>query len=148
VSSTSKGVVAKRVDEPYRSGKRGWLKVKHWDTLDLVVGGYAGTAERMSLLLGAYDGDSLTYVGQTVAIPRKEAAELMRSLQSLSCEESFHHGPTPAYSRCDSHRFDEWFPFGRGLSVRSPSPGWTGTLSVTRRVSYDGGLTRVQRNAP
>jgi ATP-dependent DNA ligase len=37
------GVVAKRVAERYRNGKRSWVKVKHWDTLDLVVGGYAGT---------------------------------------------------------------------------------------------------------
>jgi ATP-dependent DNA ligase len=104
------GVVAKRADESYRAGKRSWVKVKHWDTLDLVVGGYAGTPERMSLLLGAYDGDSLTYVGQTVAIPSEDAAEVGRWLETLSCEDSFGHGPTPGYSRWNSHRFDQWFP--------------------------------------
>jgi ATP-dependent DNA ligase len=75
-----------------------------------VVGGYAGTPERLSLLLGTYDGDTLTYVGQTMSIPPGEAAELTRSLKWLSCEDSFGHGPTPGYSRWDSHRFEEWFP--------------------------------------
>jgi ATP-dependent DNA ligase len=50
------GVVAKRAAEPYRNGKRSWVKAKHWDTLELVVGGYAGTPERMSLLLGRTTG--------------------------------------------------------------------------------------------
>jgi ATP-dependent DNA ligase len=78
------GVVAKRANEPYRNGKRSWVKVKHWDTIELVVGGYAGTAERMSLLLGAYDENgSLIYMGQTVAIPLEEAAELTRSRDAL-----------------------------------------------------------------
>jgi ATP-dependent DNA ligase len=77
------GVVAKRADESYRGGRRSWVKVKRRDTVDLVVGGYAGTSERMSLLLGAYDGNSLTYVGQTMAIPPEKSGELTRSFESL-----------------------------------------------------------------
>jgi ATP-dependent DNA ligase len=33
------GVEAKRPGEPYCCGRRSWVKVKHWDTVDLVVGG-------------------------------------------------------------------------------------------------------------
>jgi bifunctional non-homologous end joining protein LigD len=85
--------------------------VKHFETVDLVVGGCAGTADRLSLLLGAYDRDgSLAYVGQTAAIPAAAAAALAGALQSLACEESFGSGPSPGYSRWDSHRFEEWVP--------------------------------------
>jgi ATP-dependent DNA ligase len=103
------GVVAKRGSEPYPPGKRSWIKVKHLETVDLVVGGCAGTGDRLSLLLGAYDGNgSLAYVGQTTAIPAGAAAELAGALQSLACEGSFGSGPSPGYSRWDSHRFEEW----------------------------------------
>jgi ATP-dependent DNA ligase len=105
------GVVAKRGGEPYRFGKRSWIKVKHLETVDLVVGGCAGTGDRLSLLLGAYDENgSLAYVGQTTAIPAAAAAKLAGALESLACEESFGSGPSPGYSRWDSHRFEEWVP--------------------------------------
>jgi ATP-dependent DNA ligase len=71
------GVVAKKADEPYRHGTRAWVKVKHYDTADLVIGGVRGSPERVSHFLRFYDEDgSLTYVGQTVAIPARAAAEL------------------------------------------------------------------------
>jgi ATP-dependent DNA ligase len=73
------------------------------------MGGCAGTANRLSLLRGAYDRDgSLTYVGQTTAIPAAAAAELGGALENLACEKSFGSGPAPGYSRWDSHRFEEW----------------------------------------
>jgi ATP-dependent DNA ligase len=76
-----------------------------------VVGGCAGTGDRLSLLLGAYDENgSLAYVSQTTAIPAGAAAELPGALKSLACEESFDSGPSPGYSRWDSHRFEEWVP--------------------------------------
>ena len=34
------GIIAKRADQPYLPGERGWVKVKHRSTLDCVVGGY------------------------------------------------------------------------------------------------------------
>jgi ATP-dependent DNA ligase len=105
------GVVAKRLGEPYRCGRRSWVKVKHWNTVDLVVGGYTGTTDRLSLLLGGYDpAGSLTYVGQTVSLPPAATAQLVPFLKALTCDHSFGKGPTPGYSRWDSHRFEEWIP--------------------------------------
>src|SRR5437762_3372499 len=49
------GIVAKRVDQPYLAGARGWVKVKHRRTADCVVGGYRlakGGDGVGSLLLG------------------------------------------------------------------------------------------------
>ncbi|MGW5689217.1 ATP-dependent DNA ligase, partial [Nonomuraea sp. NPDC003754] len=65
------GVVSKRVDSPYRPGRRSadWVKVKHHQTAEVVIGGWhagggrhAGLAD--SLLLGVPDGRGrLEYVG-------------------------------------------------------------------------------------
>jgi ATP-dependent DNA ligase len=90
------GVVAKRASEPYRPGKRSWVKIKHWDTVELVVGGCARTPERLSLLLGAYRDASLTYVGQTVAIPAGEASKLWRLLKASSVSRASVRDPHPA----------------------------------------------------
>jgi ATP-dependent DNA ligase len=73
------GIVAKRVDEPYRPGERAMLKLKQLRTADCVVGGYRGNAkgEVASLLLGLYDGDGrLDHVGFTSAFPAAERAAL------------------------------------------------------------------------
>ena len=54
------GIIAKRVDQPYLAGERGWAKVKHRSTLDCVVGGYrlSKTGDGIgALLLGLYDDD-------------------------------------------------------------------------------------------
>ncbi|HEY7890824.1 MAG TPA: DNA ligase D [Solirubrobacteraceae bacterium] len=69
------GVVAKRLDSPYRSGRRGreWLKVKNMSRQELVIGGWlAGRGARRgrvgALLTGYYEGcDSrpvLRYAGR------------------------------------------------------------------------------------
>ncbi|WP_204073025.1 non-homologous end-joining DNA ligase [Planotetraspora phitsanulokensis] len=59
------GVVAKRLDSPYRPGRRAewWVKVKNLDTADVVIGGWRpGKGRREggvgSLLLGMYAGPS------------------------------------------------------------------------------------------
>ena len=64
------GIVAKDKQGRYQPGKRSrhWLKIKHSRTANLVVGGYTfggGARKELfgSLLLGAYDGDKLRYVG-------------------------------------------------------------------------------------
>ena len=75
------GIVAKRLDEPYRPGKRTMLKFKLWHTVDCVVGGAYLTAEGAIeyLLLGLYDaGGRLDYVGRCP--PDAEAEARVRPL--------------------------------------------------------------------
>src|SRR5262245_12695 len=67
------GVMAKRLDEPYRAGERAMVKIKHSRTADCVVAGFrwhkngVGTMVG-SLLLGLYDEDgTLHHVGVTAA---------------------------------------------------------------------------------
>ncbi|MBC6459769.1 non-homologous end-joining DNA ligase [Actinomadura sp. HBU206391] len=64
------GLVAKRLDSPYRPGRRvdHWRKVKNFRTQEVVVGGWKpGKGRRAggvgSLLLGVYDADRLCFVG-------------------------------------------------------------------------------------
>ena len=62
------GVVAKRLDLPYRPGERAMQKYKLWKTVDCVVGGIyykRGTQSVEYLLMGLYDDAGLlNYVGR------------------------------------------------------------------------------------
>ena len=58
------GIVAKRSDQPYQPGVRGWVKVKHRRTMDVVVGGYRLAKDGNgvgSLLLGLYDNEGVLH---------------------------------------------------------------------------------------
>jgi ATP-dependent DNA ligase len=81
------GIVAKRAEQPYEAGVRGWVKVKHRRTMDCVVGGYrvAKDGEGVgSLLLGLYDDDgTLHYVGHTSSFRARERRELRDLLRPL-----------------------------------------------------------------
>ena len=61
------GVVAKRLSSTYRPGARSpdWIKIKHEQTGDYVVGGWRpGRRELGALLVGAVGPDGLTYRGR------------------------------------------------------------------------------------
>jgi bifunctional non-homologous end joining protein LigD len=63
------GLIAKRLDAPYRSARtRDWLKLKCRPRDELVIGGYTepegGRVGLGALLLGAYEGDRLVYRGR------------------------------------------------------------------------------------
>ncbi|HEX6488905.1 MAG TPA: non-homologous end-joining DNA ligase [Candidatus Dormibacteraeota bacterium] len=65
------GVVAKRVDTPYREGSRGgeWLKVKNHLSQELVIGGWLQGQGRRNghvgaLLVGYYSDGELVYAGR------------------------------------------------------------------------------------
>jgi ATP-dependent DNA ligase len=83
------GVMAKRLDEPYRAGERTMIKVKHRRTADCVVAGFrwhkngAGTMVG-SLLLGLYDDEgTLHHVGVTAAFTTAVRRELVAELAPL-----------------------------------------------------------------
>jgi DNA ligase D-like protein (predicted ligase) len=63
------GVIAKRADSPYRSGRSGdWLKFKCVRDQELVIGGYtAPKGSRVAfgaLLVGYFDGDDFVFAGK------------------------------------------------------------------------------------
>ncbi|HTG46427.1 MAG TPA: ATP-dependent DNA ligase [Actinomycetota bacterium] len=86
------GIVAKRADQPYQPGERGWIKVKHRRSADCVVGGYrvAKNDDGVgSLLLGLYDGDVLHYVGHTSSFSAAERRRIRAELAPLEGGVSF-----------------------------------------------------------
>ena len=83
------GVMAKRLDEPYRPGERTMIKVKHSRTADCVVAGFrwhkngSGTMVG-SLLLGLYDdGGTLHHVGVVAAFTNAVRKQLVADLAPL-----------------------------------------------------------------
>jgi ATP-dependent DNA ligase len=83
------GVMAKRLEAPYRAGERTMIKVKHARTADCVVAGFRwhkngpGTMVG-SLLLGLYDDEgTLHHVGVTAAFSNAVRKELVRELAPL-----------------------------------------------------------------
>jgi ATP-dependent DNA ligase len=83
------GVMAKRLDEPYKPGERTMIKVKHSRTADCVVAGFrwhkngAGTMIG-SLLLGLYDDKgTLHHVGVTSAFTTAVRKQLVDELAPL-----------------------------------------------------------------
>ena len=110
------GVVAKRLDAPYRAGERdAVVKVKAIRSADCIVGGYRLTENRTlgSLLLGLYDDDGLLdYVGFTSGYSATEKRALLERLQPL------HAGATASFdgrapggaSRWNRGKSTEWQP--------------------------------------
>jgi ATP-dependent DNA ligase len=83
------GVMAKRLDAPYRAGERTMIKVKHERTADCVVAGFRWHAKGPgtmvgSLLLGLYDDDhTLHHVGVAAAFTNETRKRLVAELAPL-----------------------------------------------------------------
>jgi ATP-dependent DNA ligase len=91
------GVVAKRLDQPYRPGRRGWQKLRTRITAEAVVGGITGPLEApRELILGRHDDTGrLRIIGRTNRLRSPTAARLGALL-----EEQAHAWPErlPAHS--------------------------------------------------
>ena len=87
------GVIAKRLDLPYRFGERAMLKVKRIRTADCVVGGFRygqGSNVIGSLLLGLYDDQGLLHhVGFTSALANIDKPALTTKLEKLVAPPGF-----------------------------------------------------------
>ncbi len=115
------GVVAKRLDQPYKFGERAMVKVKQLRTADCVVGGFRYAEKKRevgSLLLGLYDDEGkLNHVGFTSAIPAKERAELTEALEALIEPPGFTGNAPGGPSRWSTERTGQWEPLKAELVV-------------------------------
>jgi ATP-dependent DNA ligase len=107
------GVIARRLELPYRPGERVMVKVKHGRTADCVVGGYRlGKKEGTigALLLGMYDEKGvLHHVGHTSSFTQKQKKELVERVKPYEGGTSFGEGRTPgAPSRWSSDKDTSW----------------------------------------
>jgi len=115
------GVVAKRLDQPYRFGERAMVKVKQLRTADCVVGGFRYAekkAEVGSLLLGLYDDEGLLHhVGFTSGIPAKDRPALTGKLEALIEPPGFTGNAPGGPSRWNTERTAQWKPLKPKLVV-------------------------------
>jgi ATP-dependent DNA ligase len=122
VGATLDGIIAKRLDLPYRSGDRsGMQKIKNYRSADCVVGGFRyneGKPVVGSLLLGLYDDNGrLNHVGFTSTIKRAEKPALTRKLESLIAPPGFTGNAPGGPSRWSTTRSGEWQPLKPVLVV-------------------------------
>ena len=83
------GIISKRVDKTYRSGRSGdWIKSTCQLTDEFVIGGYLNSAPYDdavgALALGAYERGRLVYVGRVgTGFNRRTASEVWQALQPM-----------------------------------------------------------------
>jgi ATP-dependent DNA ligase len=122
VGATLDGIIAKRRDEHYRSGKRdGMQKIKNYRSADCVVGGFRyneGKKVVGSLLLGLYDDNGLLHhVGFTSNIKSSEKPALTKKLEKLIAPPGFTGNSPGGPSRWSTERSAEWNPLKPKLVV-------------------------------
>jgi ATP-dependent DNA ligase len=120
------GVVAKRLDEPYRAGERAMLKIKCLRTADCVVGGFryaSGAREVGSLLLGLYDDSGrLQHVGVTSSFTMVKRRQLAQELEPL---------------RKDAMRDHPWREWASAAAESSRMPGGQSRWSAGKDLSWE-----------
>lgn len=112
------GVIAKRLDEPYRPGERTMRKVKQLRTADCVVGGYRKKADGgvASLLLGLYDdAGKLDLVGFSSAFPAADRVPLARLLKPHEGGAGFTGRAPGGPSRWNPDRSGAYIPLRHAL---------------------------------
>jgi ATP-dependent DNA ligase len=138
------GVVAKRLDEPYKAGERAMLKIKNLRSADCVVGGFryatarkGGRRQVGSLLLGLYsEAGLLDHVGFTSALASLDREALTAQLEML--KGSGFSGDAPGGpSRWSTERTAQWVPLKPKLVVEVQYDHVTG-----RRFRHGTGFLR------
>jgi ATP-dependent DNA ligase len=117
VNEDHDGVVAKRLDLPYRAGARdGMQKIKLLRSADCVVGGFRYAEKKLanrkvvgSLLLGLYDTSGLLHhVGFTSGIRSSDRRALTDRLEKIVVPQSFTGNTPGGPSRWTTKRSGEW----------------------------------------
>ncbi len=125
------GVVAKKRDSSYQPGRRSasWVKDKHWNIQEVVIGGWrAGEGGRSSgigaLLMGIPGPGGLHFAGRVgTGFTERALANLKKTLAPLRTDESPFDTPLPARERkgvtfveptlVGEVRYSEWTPDNR-----------------------------------
>jgi ATP-dependent DNA ligase len=125
------GVIAKRLDLPYRSGERsGMVKVKNLRSADCVIGGFRyGSKGGLvgSLLLGLYDHEGLLkHVGFCSGLKTADKPALTKKLEKLIEPPGFTGRAPGGLSRWSTERTAEWQPLKPELVVEVQYDHFTG----------------------
>jgi ATP-dependent DNA ligase len=125
------GIIAKRLDMPYRSGERdGMQKIKRLRTADCVVGGFRyAEGQRVigSLLLGLYDDEELLHhVGFTSSFKADDRKKITKIVESLIQPPGFTGSAPGGPSRWSTKRSMEWQPLKSKLVAEVEYDHFTG----------------------
>jgi ATP-dependent DNA ligase len=147
------GIIAKREDLSYQSGKRtGMEKIKKQRTADCVVGGFRYLEKKKlvgSLLLGLYnDQGLLDHVGFTSSIRNEDRQQLTKKLETMVKPPGFTGKAPGGLSRWSTKHSMEWKPvqpnsWPKFSSITSPADDF-----ATERSSCAGGLKKIRAVAP
>lgn len=131
------GIVSKRSDAPYRSGRSDrWLKVKCTQRQECVIAGYvpsSTSSKRVgSLVLGVFDGDAFVHVGRVgTGFSAPVARDLRDELEPLKLPAA----PFAATLPAEAARGVRWVRPERVAEVEFR--GWT-TDGILRHASFKG----------
>ena len=115
------GVIAKRLDLPYKFGERAMIKVKQQRSADCVVGGFRYAEKKRevgSLLLGLFNDEGLLdHVGFTSALKAEDRPALTERLEALVGPPGFTGNAPGGPSRWNTERTTQWQPLRHELVV-------------------------------
>jgi bifunctional non-homologous end joining protein LigD len=100
------GIVSKKLDAPYRSGRsENWTKTKVRDGHEVVLGGWKTTNGKFrSLMAGVYRGDHLAFVGIVgTGFGQDAVRRIMPALKAAASSESPFGGKDPPNKTRDVH---------------------------------------------